>query len=731
MEQQTGNGRGKWPQVDFAVFPAAVAALWLGLGILLGLGPQSGLPCARPLAFLAAVVLLVVLRPVSHRWFLLFLPLGAALAVLHAAAPWRSYPERLPRRVCRVWLRGYALEPVAAGEGGFQARCRLNGLRTRIDGDWHSCRGTLLLRLPFGEEIPPYGSEIEAAGVLQPVAPTSPGSLFDYSRHLWKRGIVDAVEVDTMTVSPARGHRAAVGALYRLRARLAEALGRGMADEAARAVVQAMALGYRHRLPSGTRADFLASGTIHVFAISGLHVGIVALLATWTLAAFGVPLRGRSLLLVPLVGGYVLMCGSAVSAVRAWLMLSCWWSARLLQRAPVPANAVAAAAVLLLLWRPLALLETGFLFSFGVVLVLVLGWPLVVELVGTLGERVWWLPPSRRRHRWERWRLYPARVLAGASLAWFGSAGMMAQANGLLVPFGLVLNVGVMFLAMLVLAGAALKLVLSPLGWALGERVLAGGLERLAEGLCALAEWGSGTAASWRIRPLPPLLALLYYLLVFSALARKRRHRGFLLGGAVAVLLLPTLVARTPGDWVLAGADAVPPVLLLAGDAAGEPVVVNPGAFATARRVAARLEQRGVPRLEAMVLTGGNRDVAGGAAWLLERWPARTLVVPAGYARSASLRRAVERQSERGGRVRFLADQPPAARLGTLRLDLSGRVAEQHVRTLRDRTGEGAGFQLLPSGEVRLSLPTERGSRTVTVSRQSLPLDLGFSPDGD
>ena len=256
MAAQRQDGRTRWPQADLAVCPALVAALWLVCGILLGLGPHSGLPFARSLAAVAALGLLAVLRPSVYRWFLLFLPAGAALAVLHAAAPWRTYPDLLPRPVCRVWLRGHAANPTAAGEDGFQVLCRLTALRTWADGEWRPCRGTLLLRLPYGADVPPFGAEIEAAGTLQPVPAAPAGALFDYSRHLWKQGVVDQVGAESMTVSLPRGRRAAVAAVYALRARLALALGRGMADATARAVVQAMALGYRQRLPLETRADF-------------------------------------------------------------------------------------------------------------------------------------------------------------------------------------------------------------------------------------------------------------------------------------------------------------------------------------------------------------------------------------------------------------------------------------------------------------------------------------------
>lgn len=729
------RSRMKLPQADLAVCPALVAVVWLILGILLALGPCSGLPAARLLATSGAVAFLVALRPSRLRWFALLLPLGAGLAVLHAAAPWRTYPPLLPRPVCRVWLRGHSITPAAARESGTQVGCRVAALRTWADPAWQPCRGVVLLRLPVGTELPPYGAGIEAVGTLRPPPPPPPGSLFNYPRLLWKRGIVDMVEVESVSVAKPAGWRAVIGLAYRLRAHLAEALGRGVPDPVDQAVVQAMALGYRQRLPEATRGDFLASGTIHVFAISGLHVGIVALLGGWLLATLGVPLRGRCLVLVPMVGAYVFMCGAAPSAVRSWLMLSCWWVARTVQRPPVPVNAVAAAALLALLWRPLALLETGFLFSFAVVVVLIVGWPLVSRLVVTLGERVWWSPPAQRRHRLERWRLRPARWLAGSGLAWFGSAGMVATANGLFVPAGIVLNVGVMALATLIIGGAAIKVLVSLLGWGFGEQLLGMALGGLARALRGLAGLGSGGSASWRICPLPPVLAVVYYLLVFAALRRLQPRRVLLLSGAVVLLLLPTLMAHCRGgrDVIVAGADATAPALV-ARVPGLSPVVVNTAGTTGAQRLAAELEQGGVNGLESLVLTGGGWGVAAGADDLVARWPVRSLVVPPGYLQSGSLRRAVARQEARGGRVRLLAPRTPAAWVGPLRVELAGRAEEQELQ-LATVAGplcqERGGFALRRTGEACIRSATGGGWQMVTVPRQSVPFVLRGGGSGE
>ncbi len=87
---------------------------------------------------------------------------------------------------------------------------------------------------------------------------------------------------------------------------------------------QAILLGSRGGLTRARRTMFAAAGTIHVFAISGLHVMVVAGLITGLLKRFDVPLRARGLVSMPLVVAYTLLTGARPSAVRAAVMVSLW-----------------------------------------------------------------------------------------------------------------------------------------------------------------------------------------------------------------------------------------------------------------------------------------------------------------------------------------------------------------------------------------------------------------------
>ena len=84
--------------------------------------------------------------------------------------------------------------------------------------------------------------------------------------------------------------------------------------------------------------------------------------------------------------------------------------------------------------------------------------------------------------------------------------------------------------------------------------------------------------------------------------------------------------------------------------------------------------------------------------------------------------------------MRLLADEPPAARFGPLRLELAGRAGEQQVRTPLvagpDRR-EGLGYTLTTAGETRILIPAADGWKTVAVPCRTLPFDLRIPAGSD
>lgn len=149
------------------------------------------------------------------------------------------------------------------------------------------------------------------------------------------------------------------------------AIGLGGGNETV-SLSRAILLGERSCLPSRTKRIFVESGTMHVFAISGLHVMAVAKVLTVALSLLLVPLRWSGAFACPLLWGYVCLTGSSPSAVRAAIMMTFQSVAPLAWRRPDGLRAWALTFLLVHVLDPLLVVNVGNVLSFVVMLAIVL-----------------------------------------------------------------------------------------------------------------------------------------------------------------------------------------------------------------------------------------------------------------------------------------------------------------------------------------------------------------------
>lgn len=234
--------------------------------------------------------------------------------------------------------------------------------------------------------------------------------------------------------------------LAKLRDRLAQHLALGVSPSEA-LLTQTMVLGVRNRLPYEDRQRYADAGIIHIFAISGLHVGIVAGFLIWFLAWVGVRLRTRWLILLPALVGYLLLTGVPPSAARACAMaLILCLAPAFMRRADAPSALFATAAGVLLI-EPGWIANVGALLSFGVMGGILL-WmkPLAYfanRLMRSLPRRnpLGELPQSPPWHL--RARQNFATLLGLALSAWLAALPLSLFFFGRVSLIGLVLNLAV------------------------------------------------------------------------------------------------------------------------------------------------------------------------------------------------------------------------------------------------------------------------------------------------
>src|SRR5437870_3980047 len=111
-----------------------------------------------------------------------------------------------------------------------------------------------------------------------------------------------------------------------------------------------IALGLRHQTPEDIEEPFQQTGTLHLFAVAGLHVGIIARLLWVVMQLAQISRRSAAAIIIPLLLFYSAVTGLHVSSVRAAVMSSVLLGAAFFERPVFSLNSLAAAAFFLLCW---------------------------------------------------------------------------------------------------------------------------------------------------------------------------------------------------------------------------------------------------------------------------------------------------------------------------------------------------------------------------------------------
>ncbi|MFQ5934679.1 MAG: ComEC/Rec2 family competence protein, partial [Dehalococcoidia bacterium] len=187
---------------------------------------------------------------------------------------------------------------------------------------------------------------------------------FDWREHLAREGIHSLITRPRVTFLAADKGGAALGFIYNLRTDLARGVAHALPEPQA-SLSHAMLLGVRSTLPSELREDLASTGTTHLIAISGLHVGIiVGVVSGISLSVFG---RRRHLyILIPLlfIWGYALLTGMGPPVLRASIMGSLYLWALYLGRQRSAFVPLAGAAAVMVAIDPDALYDVSFQLSF-------------------------------------------------------------------------------------------------------------------------------------------------------------------------------------------------------------------------------------------------------------------------------------------------------------------------------------------------------------------------------
>ena len=664
-------------------YPAAFPALAFLCGVALGWrAPElAGWPVAACGLLAWAASLAALARP-PRRWFVVaatvgFLTAGLLLganatraATRTSLAVWHEQRAGGPAAAEAVVVTGRLLRDALPADYGARLlvqveRVRAGGRELPLAGGVQVAVGGRFVAARRGRWV--AGRRVRMPVLLRrPPRHLNPGVGDQQQRLAW-RGVALLGSVKSALlveiVEPGRPWQEASAAA---RAAVRRIIGRTVGAHSPRSagVVTAVLIGDRAGLDRDTRRRLQEAGTYHVIAISGGNIAILTGVLLLILRLAGAPPRVAAVTVIVCLLAYWQIVGSEASVARATVVAATLLAARAADHRSVPLNTLAWSAVCLVAAAPLAVVDAGFLLTFGATLGILIGVPRLIDRYRS---------GPARADSWGMRVVWPlAGLLAATVCAELALLPIAASAFSRVTAAGLLLNfVAIPLMTVTQIAGmlAVTAAAVAPLvaGWW-------GYVAHLATtGIVESARLVDVVPQLTRRVPAPDLVVVAGYyggwVLALAAGGRPAlRAAGLALAAVAGVAVVAGASPRTALQRHCPG-PAPLRVLFLDVDQADATLVQFPsgqsllvdaagsvhGRTAVGERVLAPVLWRaGVRRLDYLAVTHGDPDHAGGAPAVVRDFRPREIWEGVPVPRSERMRHLATEAAEAGAAWRRL-----------------------------------------------------------------------------
>ena len=352
---------------NLRVFPAALLGVICGICSYL-LTDTAIVSAVTAIVPAAAIAVCILLKKKGAATFFICVAIGATLGILGSFANVKILEDRA----------FYGENIVVTARIGSGNAVELDG---SVDGsDWLTIdnivadgvklegKGSLLLRLA-------NDGELKEGDVITFVAETF-GTLSNYGDGFTATALAQGkyYQIYAVTIEGEPNFEI-VGEKYdmfdKIRLAVADKLSANMREDTAE-FVYAMLFGYKDVMNEGIQADFAASGTAHLLAVSGLHVVMLAATVNALFRKMRLPAWASFPLLVAVMFGFGAICGFAPSIVRSIVMIVILELGKIVGGRYDALSSLSLAAAATLIFSPYSLFALGFLMSYAAVYGIVL-----------------------------------------------------------------------------------------------------------------------------------------------------------------------------------------------------------------------------------------------------------------------------------------------------------------------------------------------------------------------
>lgn len=413
---------------------------------------------------LAAVFILLALCLARGPW--IFLSVACAFACVHVWQTRESTSQALSALVkdgrFLVVARGsVSSDPVPYGASHERFTMRVETLE--IEGKMLRPSASVAVVTP--SPAPAQGDQVTVTGSLAVIAPPRNPGEFNAKSWMARNGVtcqIDVAAPGDLTIDRKVPEYALISIANRSRKWMEETLRLGISDDPVVCdFLAGMVLGVTASIPDTLQQEFRNTGTYHLFSVSGLHVGMIAVILWQALRIAGASRRWAVLVIIPALLFYALLTGWKPSSLRSAVMSSIFLIGMTSSRKPVPVNSLCAAAFLILVQWTNEIFNPGFQLSFLVVAaILLLALPLH-DLIRKHGHPDSFVPRQlwTRSQKWAWETVEGVGGLVSVSLAaWVGSLPLTLWYFHMVSFSALPANLLIVPLAFVIMVTAALAL---------------------------------------------------------------------------------------------------------------------------------------------------------------------------------------------------------------------------------------------------------------------------------
>jgi competence protein ComEC len=276
-----------------------------------------------------------------------------------------------------------------------------NIVGTLTDGLWKKDRQKIMVYLEKDSaslKLMPGDRLLVKTRLYGVTPPKNPGE-FDYRKYLAARRIYNQAYLRSgLWKTSGKSEQRSVRMLsFLMQKQLLQAYQKIGLDNTLYSILSALTLGYKNDLEAHTKQVFSAAGVMHVMALSGFNVAVIAMVMSYLLIFSDRSFAGRifkTVVIILVIWLFAFVTGLSPSVTRAAIMISFVMTGKLLHRQINTYNILFASAFLLLTLSPALVSDISFQLSFAAVLGIIIFQPVIVRLLtfkNFLGDKTWQL----------------------------------------------------------------------------------------------------------------------------------------------------------------------------------------------------------------------------------------------------------------------------------------------------------------------------------------------------